>query len=314
MKVIQKEDLDIFLNKLKENYDFFDCANSQLPPKQYFLPQEEGLFEIRKNSGEISYSNPPKEFILYGLSVRDIEAIAYLDEIMRKPPRDPFYFARRGKALLIGLSDEYFDVPAGGDIFLRPLKNGDYETIIATKKGEESIKKFGIELQEKDSPEYEKIENNVMPKLKKLLLDPELLKDAVKWSWEGLPGLWNELEQKCMGCGVCTYVCPLCHCFEMEDKVDLDDSACRRCRLWSACTVSGFSGIAGGHNFHKNQKERYYNWFYHKFVRGYMEFGKSQCVACGRCKDQCPAGIDIEEVLIKITNEYKNAKKSKTNG
>jgi len=309
MLILQKSELDNFLSKIKEEYNFFDCTKNTLPPKQYFLPPEEELFEIKKDNGKISTPKPPKKFVLYGLSVRDIEAIAYLDEIMRKPPRDSFYFSRRNKALLIGLTDEHFDTPAGGDIILRPLKGGNYEVITATKTGEKCIEKSNIKLSEESGIlEYEKIENGTMSQLKKLLLDPELLKNAVEWSWKGMPKLWEELEKKCMGCGVCTYVCPICHCFDVEDKVDLDDSACRRCRLWSACTLPGFSRVAGGHNFHKNQKERYYNWFYHKFVRGYLEFGKSQCVACGRCALECPARINIEEILINIVNEYKKKK------
>jgi predicted aldo/keto reductase-like oxidoreductase len=68
-----------------------------------------------------------------------------------------------------------------------------------------------------------------------------------------------------------------------------------------------FAKIAGGHNFHPTVKERYYNWFYHKFVRAYREYGKAQCVACGNCKKNCPAGIKIGEVLKEIVGDYKKS-------
>ena len=144
-----------------------------------------------------------------------------------------------------------------------------------------------------------------MKKLRKLLLSPELLNDAVKWSWKGYPRIWKRLEDECMGCGICTYVCPLCHCFSSQDSLELNGRSASRCKSWSACTLPEFSSVAGGHKFHKGVKERYYNWFFHKFVRGYKEYGKSQCVACGNCKSECPARIDIEEVLTGIVIKYK---------
>jgi len=134
-----------------------------------------------------------------------------------------------------------------------------------------------------------------------LLLDSELLADAVEWSRNHK--IWDELAEKCLGCGICTYVCPLCYCFSLEDKVGLDDK-CSRCRKWDACTLPGFSKITGGHDFRPTLKEKYYNWFYHKFVRAYREYGKSQCVGCERCKSQCPAKIDILEVLKTILEDY----------
>ena len=143
-------------------------------------------------------------------------------------------------------------------------------------------------------------DNSEMTELKKLLLDPELLKDAIEWSWDNYPKIWNDLGKKCLTCGICAYVCPLCHCFSIEDRISLSGKNCMQCRKWDACTLPNFSRIAGGYKFHKTTKERYYNWFYHKFVRGYYEFGESQCVACGRCKKYCPAGSNIEEIILNI--------------
>ena len=137
--------------------------------------------------------------------------------------------------------------------------------------------------------------------MRKILIDSELLAEAVEWSHSHK--IWDELAEKCLGCGICTYVCPLCYCFSLEDRVGLDNK-CTRCRKWDACTLPNFSKIAGGFSFRKTLKERYYNWFYHKFVRAYREYGKSQCVGCERCKLQCPAKIDIQEVLKIILEDY----------
>lgn len=160
-----------------------------------------------------------------------------------------------------------------------------------------------------DSRTDESSDQQIMPELKKLLIDAELLHDAVKWSWKNYSEIWEDLSKRCLSCGICTYVCPLCYCFSVDDSSSLDEQSCSRCRYWTACTLPEFAKVSGGHNFHKTLKERYYNWFYHKFVRGYNEYGKSLCVACGRCQKYCPAKIDIEIELVKIVEKYKTEQK-----
>ncbi len=309
---------DSFHHNLEENYHLFDVTGKTLPPKQYFFPPLETTFTVSTKDGIPRAPSPPRRFVLWGLTLRDLEAITHLDEIMHSPEPDYYYFRRRRKALLVGMTDERFDVAPGGDIIITPFRKGDFLIQALTEKGREAIRKYAgpltpfRERRRRPHPScafYESAEEGTMPYLRKLLMDAERLKDAVKWSWEGYPKLWERLGRECLGCGVCTYVCPHCHCFSMEDSVDLAGEKARRRRCWDACTLPGFSKVAGGHKFHRTQKERYYNWFYHKFVRGYLEFGKAQCVACGRCEEQCPARIDIEEVLMDITARYEKEKR-----
>jgi sulfhydrogenase subunit beta (sulfur reductase) len=35
------------------------------------------------------------------------------------------------------------------------------------------------------------------------------------------------------------------------------------------------------------------------------QFGRPSCVGCGRCKVQCPAGIDIVDVITKLRSEIR---------
>ncbi len=319
MWILGNAERDLFRNKLESTYRLFDVTKDALPPKHYFFPPLETTF-IYFNKNSVSITPPaPRAFALWGLTLRDLEAITHLDEIMSSPEPDYYYFRRRKKALLICVTEERFDLPPGGDIIISPFRNGDFLIEAVNKNGANAIKKHAGPL-----PPFREgrrrprascaicdpaAEEGTMPFLRKLLMDAERLKDAVKWSWEGYPQLWERLGKVCLGCGICTYVCPHCHCFSIEDNVDLSGDKSVRRRCWDACTLPGFSKVAGGHSFHRTQKERYYNWFYHKFVRGYLEFGRSQCVACGQCQKQCPARIDIEEVLMDITAKYEEAKR-----
>lgn len=275
-----------------------------LPPKKYFFPPEELLFTY-SGKGVKTSSPPGKKLLIFGLSLRDLEAIIQLDEIMSTPHPDYFYWKRRLRSILVGVTDEAVHAPPGGDLILERMDDELYRAIPLTQAGKKIAK--GRFFKKQDILPHKGEGNQVMEELRKLLLDPETLAEAVKWSRsEGHP-VWEELGKRCIGCGICTYVCPICHCFSMENSVALDGSTCTRCRKWDACTLPGFARIAGGYDHHPSQKKRYYNWYYHKFVRGYKEYGKSQCVACGRCQHYCPARIDIEKELLRIVKDYREA-------
>lgn len=282
----------------------FDYLPTLCSLKEFFLPAKEDIFVFSKKSNKLSNIPKTKPFIIFGLNSRDLEALVQLDEIMAKPNEDFFYFQKRNAATIVGLINEPIKIPPAGDLILIKINEGQYEVITLTDKGRSFVKSFVkneaavITNAGSKSPE-------IMPHLRQLLLDPELLAEAVSWSWQNNPEIWNELASLCLGCGICTYVCPLCYCFSVEDKVSLDCDTSSRCRQWDACTLPKFAQISGGFNFHKTIKERYYNWYFHKFVRAYREYGKSQCVACGRCQKYCPAKIDIEKYLIRIVKNYK---------
>lgn len=296
--IIEKGQIKDLLKELKERFEVFDSRKSILPPKQYFFPPREEIFKINKATNQLINANSPKEFIVFGLNLADLEAITQLDEIMEKPQPDFFYLQKREKATIIGLTEESFEIAPGGDIILEKINPEQYQVKYLTKKGKKITSKFFKEADVKIEKYPRKL-----TKLQKMLIDSELLAEAVDWSKNHK--IWNELAETCLGCAICTYLCPLCYCFSIEDRVSLDDKECSRCRNWDACTLPDFSKIAGGHSFRETLKQRYYNWFYHKFVRAYREYGKAQCVGCTRCQDNCPAGIDIEKVLETILKDFK---------
>lgn len=306
MLIIKKQNIELFLKKLAGKYEVFDVRNDLLPFKQYFLPPEEKIFERQKN--KIKIASKPKPFILFGLGFYDLEALNQLDEIMEKPIEDYFYFQRRNQSIVIGLIEEDVDSLPGGEIVFQKINSDSYRVWLKGKKEEKWLKKYKkffeeVKNIEISSPISQKNDEWHL-EMRQLLLDPEKLAKAVEWS-ENHP-IWDELAKTCLGCGICTFMCPLCYCFSWEDNKTLDDKS-YRIRKWTACTLNDFALVAGGHNFRKELKQRYYNWFYHKFVRGYYEWGKSLCVGCGRCHKNCPAQIDILKVLKTILADYEKS-------
>ncbi|MDO8555364.1 MAG: 4Fe-4S dicluster domain-containing protein [bacterium] len=310
----KRKDGECSFEKFEKNCELdFDYTATILPAKKFFFPEKEEILIYNAKNKKISSPPRLKKFILFGLNERDLEALSQLDEIMKKPLEDFYYLQNRKSATVIGVLNEdgtknsasHF---SAADLLLKKTSGNTYEAVALTSKGKDITKDKlfkEIDVSLKNSRPSLEDNNETMPRLRELLLDPELLNNAVKWSWENQKELWENLGKKCLGCGICTYVCPLCYCFSMEEKRELDGALCSRVRCWAACTLPEFNRISGGYNFHKTLKERYYNWYHHKFVRAYVEYGKSQCVACGRCQKYCPAKIDIEKVLLEITENYK---------
>lgn len=301
----KRKDGEHIFSEIAQEFELdFDYSTTVLPAKEFFFPPKEETFVFDKKKKKVLSPHKSRSFVLFGLNLRDTEALVQLDEIMKKPEPDYFYFQKRNSAVVVSIINVIDPLPhVGIDLILEKINEKQYRALSLSEEGKKILKSSFFKKVEKTKTKVNP-ESKKMEKLRKLLLDPELIKDAVEWSWKGTPEIWEKLGKQCLGCGICTYVCPLCYCFSVDDRCSLDGKKCTKTRKWDACTLPGFAKITGGHNFHRTIKERYYNWYYHKFVRGYKEYGKSQCVACGRCQKYCPAGIDIEKVLVEIVKNY----------
>ncbi len=108
----------------------------------------------------------------------------------------------------------------------------------------------------------------------------------------------------CIGCGTCTYVCPVCGCFDMQDETQ--GTKGRRVRCWDSCGFSCFTVHTSGHNPRETQGQRWRQRLMHKF--SYLPesnhvFG---CVGCGRCIRSCPANLDIANLITQLAHEQLN--------
>lgn len=311
--VLEKSNIPKLIEAFSRQYSVvdYDKNKTALSLKDYFLAPREKLFSFFSKTKKLSVQpNPKRKLLLFGLDLADLEALGQLDEIMTKPREDYFYLRKRRNSLIVGVVEHSIAMPiAAGDLVLEKINPNQYRAVSLTKAGQEIVKnKF---FKKEKNPEILTYPEE-KDKLRELVKNSELLAEAVSWSRAKNHPIWEKLEKICLGCGICAYVCPICHCFSMEDEIEIDGSASHRCRYWDACTLNNFSRIAGGKNFRPALKNRYYNWFYHKFVRAYKEYGNSQCVGCGRCQKYCPAEIDIEKVLSEIIKDYEKSLSTST--
>ena len=108
--------------------------------------------------------------------------------------------------------------------------------------------------------------------------------------------MWDRVHESCLNCGTCTFCCPTCHCFDIQDETR--GEAGRRVRNWDYCMSWLFTVHGTGHNPRPTKKERVRQRFMHKFKyipvkRG----GEIGCVGCGRCVQLCPVNIDVRAVV-----------------
>lgn len=291
---------DFVLSKIKGELKHLETSSTILPPKELFFSPNESLFEFAKDELYLCRKKA-KPITIIGLNGNDLKALALLDAIMTRPKNDPYYWLKRKNSLLIGLGTNRLNLDQGTfDLFFEEHKN-EYLVIVGSKLGA-SIAKHRLIKHSSLEP------RNPLNKPDVLFLDQDKLSLAIQASFPDK--IWDDLAKICFGCGICTYVCPLCYCFDIEDEIDLDGyskncQGCsgRRLRHWDACFLPHFFEVSD-HNFKEKLRERIYNWYYHKFVRMPKEFGFVGCVTCERCIKYCPAKINYREVLEEVLAKY----------
>jgi ferredoxin len=106
---------------------------------------------------------------------------------------------------------------------------------------------------------------------------------------------WDDIAFSCINCGTCTYLCPTCWCFDIQDEVHGKHGI--RERNWDSCMFPLFTLHGSGHNPRGQKVQRVRQRFMHKLKYYVDKYGDGiQCVGCGRCIQYCPVNIDIRKV------------------
>lgn len=289
------------------------CVLPRVSAKAGLFPRTEVLFRYRLEQGreEIIPPAPPQPQALLGLHPCEVRAIKVLDTVFAaEPSPDQPYLARRALTTLIGRGS-LEDVPGAFfldlgidpldnrdcDLFLVPLEAGRCALEIITDKGRElepAYRRFNAAA-EADLLAIAESRRQSASKVTRGL-DPEQLRAKLENLFEA--AIWNQTHEKCVGCGVCAFLCPTCHCFDIQEETRGREGA--RVRVWDTCQFELFTRHASGHNPRHSQKERVRQRIMHKFCYGIGKFKIPFCVGCGRCVIYCPANNDLRLILKQI--------------
>lgn len=288
-----------------------DYQNSTVPPKTFFFPQTEKMFGFSSDKEGVRLVDGPcpEKSVLFGVHPCDLRSILSLDPVFGGAYRDPYYLKRRENTTVIGLacvkpSSRCFCTTfgfgpgdgEGSDIMLSPVKSG-FSVELRTGRGEDLAASYSG-LFEKSQPGDRPQVGSPAGKLD-LTGVKEVLDDNFELEY------WQSLFEKCLGCGICTYVCPTCHCFDIFD-FSAGGSDGERRRGWDSCMFGHFTLMAGGHNPRPSKKERVRNRFMHKLKYHLDRYGLAGCVGCGRCVKSCPVNIDIRRIIEDLGEVYRN--------
>ena len=339
VKLLNKERLDDFLKVLfrdcivfgptrKGNMLLFDRiesiddivlgrCNTMNSVKDALFPQKENLFNYRHGDEGTEIQKPSAEekgMVLFGVRPCDAQGLLLLDKVFGGGQKDPYYIDKRSKVAIIGIACENPD-PAcfclalgggpcstkGSDLLLIDI--GDkYLVKAGTPKGiaffEEKV------FEDADDEALAKaslVEKKAEESMNRAALGEAGIGEALEKRLEKLfdDPIWGEVTESCLGCGVCTYLCPTCHCFDILDETV--KSTGERIRIWDSCQFPLFTRQASGFNPRPSSKERFRQRIMHKFCYLPKNENLPGCVGCGRCVTKCPVNLDIREVIKKIS-------------
>lgn len=291
-------EFDVFFPIEKNNHIFLTSNPIEIPnlsfklpdisPKKLFLPFIQELFSY-ENSQITKKAQSIKQKILFGVHPKDLKAINLLHKIFKK---DHYWNHNRKNLYIISIGPYSYNEDFDCDIYLE--SNTDvFEVYLKNKQAKKLLDYKNLF---KNSPfnRENKIKEN-----DPIFSDTDKLSNVLIKTKDSK--IWDDLEKICLGCGICSYVCPMCYCHHQEDIIC--HNKIKRNRVCDSCLNENFQKISSV-NFSPNLKDRLYQWYYHKFVTLPKEIGHVGCVDCGRCIRNCPAKINFKAVLQSLIDEY----------
>jgi sulfhydrogenase subunit beta (sulfur reductase) len=291
--------------------------NTKNSPKGALFPQTERLFAYRHDKEDLAIeaaSTGDKERVLFGVHPCDARAHLLLDRVFGGSIEDPYYAEKRHRALVVSIACTHPDAACfclalgggpcsqeGSDLLLLDL--GDrYLIEAASDKGRLLLEDESFEdVDEESLGKAEKIKRTAESSMQPAAPWKGAAAEDLEKRLEALfdDPLWNDLTESCLSCGICTYLCPTCHCFDICDEAGATTG--ERIRTWDSCQFPLFTRQASGHNPRPSARERFRQRMMHKFSHLPKNVSMTGCVGCGRCVTECPVNLDFREVLLKLS-------------
>lgn len=267
--------------------------------KVALFPQNEILIRYESWIEEVPVET--KKVAIVGIRSCDAKAIRLLDKHFLEGFVDPYYKVRREKLLTIGIACNEAEINCfcqslginprdpNTDVVVLRL-NGKIFVVAKSEIGESFMKEFKLRDETREESETrEKFENEKL-EMRNIDVDVEKLKKSFDSPY------WKEIAMNCKSCGLCTYLCPTCFCFDIYDEGERSGV---RIRAWDSCQFPLHTLESSSHNPRAEKWQRLRNRFYDKFYYN-LRKGDYYCVGCGRCIALCPAGIDIVNIISEV--------------
>jgi len=326
MYILEKKKLDQVLSDWAQNYEVYvpqkvenysqflpyhssailsleDPHNTRYPPKSFFLPQSEVMLKYNSRLGRfVDLNANPAPRILFGIRPCDAQALILLDTVFdTEENRDPYWKTRRDATIIIGLGCTeppqtcFCTTVSGGPFDHKGLdailteSDEQYFVEVFTEKGKvlfDQLNLATVQQEEEIHHLQTKAHEKMVP-----AFETSGLKEKLDKIFES--NYWDKVSESCLGCGICTFLCPTCFCFDIVDEVQRNE----RVRNWDTCMFRTYSLEASGHNPRPTRKERTRQRLMHKYSYWLEHINEIGCTGCGRCVRYCPVGLDIRAML-----------------
>jgi ferredoxin len=287
-------------------------GNTRLSPKNLVFPQSEVMLDYSLDPADPERNiikEAPKDYTpraVIGIRPCDAKALTLVKmNFDTDQYKDPYWLNLYNATTFVGLA---CDTPAstcfcttagcgpyneeGLDVLLVAQKEG-YLAKSLTAKGEQFLKAAGwTQAADADKAIAEgktAAEARIVSKI-----ETGNLRAADTMALYNAP-IWEDISFACLNCGTCTFSCPTCWCFDIQDEANRKKGV--RIRNWDSCMFPIFSVHTTGHNPRDSKLQRVRQRFMHKLKYFVDKYDQGiMCVGCGRCVRQCPVNIDIRRV------------------
>ena len=299
-----------------------DLVNTRLSPKALLFPQSEEMLEYSLDESKadhhimkpVARDDAPRAVV--GIRPCDAKATLLVKLNFDTPDvKDPYWLGAYQATTFIGMACDRplstcFCTTAGCGPYheegldVLVMDQGDaYLAKILTDKGQAFADAAGWTDASDQAAAFEAGRKAAEARIVSTV-ETGNLADTDLLELHGAP-FWDDVAFACLNCGTCTFSCPTCWCFDIQDEVHGKSGV--RMKNWDSCMFPIFTVHTTGHNPRDTKTQRVRQRFMHKlkyFVDKY-ETG-IMCVGCGRCVRQCPVNIDIRRVC-DLMNRYKPA-------
>jgi len=294
-----------------------DYPRTIQPLKKFFLPPKETLLEFQLSHNSYVEAADEVEYRIYfGIHSYEMQGLKRLDYSFSSGQSESNYFRRRKNCSFIGISytpDKFHFGPAVGietdelDGFCLYLKKNDenYDLLVLNDEGRSLLQGFDIKLETGRETEYPKIETKA-----KIKVHHNRISQIFEYVYNS--DVWQDVAERCVGCGTCNLLCSTCYCFDVRDEIELDADSGKRERFWDSCMLNPFAEVAGGEDFRDKLSSRTRHRLYRKFKYITDKSTQIHCIGCGRCSKFCPADINIVKIINALIDDYNKTQQPKT--